>query len=126
MYGRSVALLTGLVALLGVGEIASALIIWRDNYPGGAPLLALLFSVPFFVVAALLRWHRVLAGAILAIVLSLFELANFPTWERRSTLDWVYQVGFAMTALASLVVAIAVVVLRHRAAVAVRHGATVS
>jgi peptidoglycan/LPS O-acetylase OafA/YrhL len=115
MYARSVKTLTLLIALLGVGELVSAVIIWKENYADAEPAFAVLFAVIFGGCAALLRLRKVVAGTVLATVLCLFEVVSFPSWTRHNALDWVYQATFAAIATAGLVTSVAVMVGRRRA-----------
>jgi hypothetical protein len=108
MNSRKLTVLISAAAVLAVGEIGSAIIIWRENYPGGLPLAAVVFAAFFAVGALLLRSAHTLAGAIFIGVVCLFEVVSFPGWARHNALDWVYQTTFAVVALAGLIAAIAV------------------
>lgn len=108
---RTLVVLAGALCL---GEIGSAVIIWRENYPDAQPWFAVVFAALFLTGAALVRSGRVAGGAILVGVLCLFELVTFPGWTRRGVLDWAYQFGYAALALAGLVTTIAVLVSRQR------------
>ncbi|HEX9527543.1 MAG TPA: hypothetical protein VF951_08590 [Streptosporangiaceae bacterium] len=37
MNGRKLTVLTTIAGLLGLGEFGSAVMIWRENYPGSLP-----------------------------------------------------------------------------------------
>jgi uncharacterized membrane protein len=115
MSQRIVRTLTVLTAGLAVGELISAVIIWREGYPDAAPVAAALFAIPFAVAALLLVSHRVVAGAVVAGLFSLFEAVQFPGWTRHSVLDAIYQSGYAALAIAVLVASGAVLVTRRRA-----------
>jgi hypothetical protein len=118
MNSRTLTVLTGTAATLALGEFGSAIIIWRENYPGSLPWAAVAFAVFFIAGAWLLRSGRVMAGTILAGVLCLFEVVSFSGWARHSVLDWAFQITFAAIALVGLIAAIAMLAdrLRHRAA----------
>ncbi|MGH8961419.1 MAG: hypothetical protein ACRDWT_09455 [Jatrophihabitantaceae bacterium] len=72
-----------LAAALCLGELGSAVIIWRENYPDAQPWFAVVFAALFLTGSALIRAGRVTGGAILVGVLCLFELVTFPGWTRR-------------------------------------------
>jgi hypothetical protein len=107
-------MLVVLAGLLSLGEIGSAVIIWRENYPDAQPLFAVAFAALFLTGAILVRGGRVAGGAVLVGVLCLFELVTFPGWTRHGALDWTYQFGYAALALAGLITTIAVLVSRQR------------
>jgi hypothetical protein len=49
----------------------------------------------FFLVATwLLRSGRVRAGAVFTGLLCLFEILEFPGWQRRNALDWATDTAF--------------------------------
>lgn len=106
--------LVALAGLLGLGEFASAVIIWKENYPDAQPLFAVAFGVLFLIGILLVRSGRVVGGAIFLGLLCVFELITFPSWTRRNALDWAYQFSYAAIALACLVTAITVLVSRQR------------
>ena len=108
--------LTGLTATMTVGEVISSVIIWREAYPDSQPLFAVAFAALFAVATVLLRTGRVPAGALLAEALCLFEVAAAPAWVHRTLLDWSTQLAFGTVALAGVVVAAAVLLIRLRAA----------
>jgi uncharacterized membrane protein len=115
MSQRIVRTLTVLTAALAVGELVSAVIIWREAYPDAAPVAAALFSVPFVVATLLLIGRRVVSGAVLAGLFSLFEAVQFPGWTRHSVLDATYQSVYATLAIAVLIGSVAALVSRRRA-----------
>jgi hypothetical protein len=117
MNGRKLTVLTAIAGMLAVGEFGSAVIIWLENYSGSFWPAGVAFGVFFLLAAWLLRSGRVVAGAVFASVLCLFEVVSFAGWTRHSTLDWVYQIAFALVSLAGLITAIAVLAsrIRHRA-----------
>ncbi len=106
--------LTALAGLLGIGEFASSIEIWQENYADSFPAGAALFGALFLLGAWLLRRTRVTAGTVLIIVLCLFELVSFPGWARHSTFDWVHQIVFAVVSLVTLGAAVALLVARQR------------
>ena len=118
MNGRKLTALTAITGILALGEFGSAVIIWQENYPGSIWPGAVAFGVFFLLAAWLLRSGRVIAGAVSAGLLCLFEVVSFAGWTRHSTLDWVYQATFALLSVAGLITAIAVLAdrMRHRAA----------
>jgi len=54
--------LTALAGALCLGELVSALIIWKENYADAVPAFAVVFGVLFLIGAGLLRGGRVTAG----------------------------------------------------------------
>ena len=115
MSQRIVRTLIVLTAALAVGELVSAVIIWREAYPDAAPVAAALFAIPFVVATLLLISHRVVAGTVVAGLFSLFEVVQFPGWTRHSVLDAIYQSAYAALAIAVLIASVAVLVTRRRA-----------
>jgi hypothetical protein len=111
MNNRTLATLAG---VLGVGKLANAVIIWRENYPDAQPWFAVVFAGLFFIGMALARAGRIAGGATLVGLLCVAELVGFPGWTRHNTLDWIFQVSDAAVTLAALVTAIAVFVSRQR------------
>jgi len=118
MNGRKLTVLSAITGILALGEFGSAVIIWLENYPGSFWPAAVAFGVFFLLAAWLLRSGRVVAGAVFAGVLCLFEVVSFAGWTRHNTLDWVYQITFALVSLAGLITVIAVLAgrIRQRAA----------
>jgi hypothetical protein len=118
MNGRTLKILTTIAAILTVGELGSAVMIWRENYPGSLPWAAVVFAVFFGTATWLLRSGRVTAGTIFAGLLCLFEVVEYPSWARHNIWDWVTGSAFAVVALAGLVTAIVVLAgrLRRKAA----------
>ena len=102
-----------LAGALSLGEIGSAVVIWKENYPDAQPLFAVVFAALFLVAALLVRSGRV-GGAILVGALCVFELISFPSWTRHSAFDWASQSVYAALALAGLLTAIAVLVSGQR------------
>jgi hypothetical protein len=113
--------LIALGSALAVGELVSAVIIWREAYADAAPVAAALFAIPFVVATILLVSRRVVAGAVVAGLFSLFEVVQFPGWTRHSLLDPIYQSAYATLAIALLITSVAVIVARRRAMVGPRH-----
>jgi hypothetical protein len=119
MHTRTVTVLTAIAVALGVAELGSSVIIWREAYPDSLPAAAVVFAALFLTGAWLLRSSRVVAGTVLVGVLCLFELVSFPGWTRHGALDWVYQIGCAALSLAGLAFAVAVLVNRRARSVTV-------
>jgi hypothetical protein len=113
MNVRTLAILAGVLSL---GEIGSAVVIWKENYPDAQPLFAVVFAALFLAAAFLVRRGWV-GGAILVGVLCVFELISFPSWTRHSAFDWASQSVYAAVVLAGLLTAIAVLVRRQRSLV---------
>ncbi len=118
MNGRKLTVLATIAGVLAVGEFGSSIIIWQENRPGSLPLAAVVFGVFFLIAAWLLRSGRVMAGAIFAGILCLFEVISFPSWQKHGALDWTTDTVFALASLAGLIAAIIVLAarLRRRAA----------
>ena len=114
MSARLLTSLTVLAAVLAVGEFVSAIVITVEHYPDSQPAWAVVFGVLFLVVALLLRTQRTVPGTVMALVLCLFEVVEYPAWARHNMFDWVSQTIYAVVALAGLVVAIALLVTRWR------------
>ncbi len=110
MHTRTLNVLTGLAAVLGLGEFISALIIKVEAYPDSFPEAAVAFGFFFLLAVWLLRSRRVTAGTVFVGILCLFEVVSFPGWTRHNALDWVFQIGFAVISLAGLITVIAVLV----------------
>jgi hypothetical protein len=118
MNSRKLAILTTIAAILALGEVGSAIMIWQENYPGSLPWAAVVFALFFFSATWLLRRGRATAGAVFAGLLCLFEVVEFPSWPKHNALDWTYQTTFVLVSLAGLIAAIAVLAdrIRRRAA----------
>jgi len=118
MNGRKITILTTVAGVLAVGEFASSVMIWKENYPGSFPLGAVAFGVFFLIAAWLLRSGRVTAGAVFTGLLCLVEVISYPGWQKHGALDWTYDSVFAVVSLAGLIAAIIVLAarLRRRAA----------
>jgi hypothetical protein len=106
MSRRPNRILLWLATALAVGEFLSAVVIAVESYPDAQPVFAVVFGLLFLVGAWLLRSGRVSAGAVVVGVLCLFEVATFPTWQRFTVLDWVFQVVDVCISLAGLAVAV--------------------
>jgi hypothetical protein len=114
MSDRTLTRLTILSAVLGVGELISAVIIAVENYRDSFVPGAVIFGVLFFVGTWLLRSGRVTAGTVLVGVLCVFEVVSFPSFQRHNALDWIYQVAYVVVALIALGMAVALFVSRRR------------
>ena len=120
MNGRKLTVLTTITAVLALGEFASAAMIGlgADGPEHSGWPFAAAFGTFFVVAAWLLRSGRILAGAVFAAILCLFEILNYPSWYRHSALDWTYDTAFALVTLAGLIGAIMVLAARLRRRVA--------
>jgi len=97
-----------LIALfLAAGEIVDAFFI---SFPAGAAVFAALL-----IVGVLWTRRGGIGGPILIAVLCVFEIANAPSWPRDTVGDWVSMTGFAIVALAGLLVAIGVILATRKA-----------
>ena len=114
MNGRMLTVLTAIAGILALGEFASSIVIWQDHLPGGLPLGVAVLAVFFVIAAWLLRSGRVRTGAIVAGILCLFEVINFPGWPRHGALEWTSDMAFALVSLAGLITAIVVLAGRLR------------
>jgi hypothetical protein len=108
MNDRKLKVMTTIAAVLTVGELGSAVMIWRENYPGSLPWAAVVFAVFFGIATWLLRSGRVTAGTVFAALLCLFEVVEYPSWAR------ITSSAFAVVALAGLGTAIVVLAGRLR------------
>jgi hypothetical protein len=114
MNGRMLTVLTTIAGILAVGEFASSIMIWQENYPGSLPLAAAVFGVFFLIATWLLRSGRVRAGAVFTGLLCLFEVISFPGWQKHGALDWSTDTLFALVSLVGLIAAITVLAARLR------------
>ena len=106
--------LTAVSLALAAGEAVASAVIWREAYPGSAPLLVLAFALPFLLAAGLVRSGRVVAGAVLTGVLCVFQLIEYPGLVRHNAFDWIFQSVFAAVSLSGLVIAVAVLIGHRR------------
>ena len=120
MNGRKLTILTAITAILALGEFASAVQIGlgADGSDHSGWPFAAAFGVFFLIAAWLLRSGRVMAGAIFAGVLCLFEIVSYPSWHKYGAWDWTYDTVFVLVSVAGLLGVITVLAsrLRHRAA----------
>jgi hypothetical protein len=93
-----------------IGEFVSATYIEVWMY-------ALAFGALFLLAAALVHRGSVLAGSVIATVLSLFELANYPLWLKTGAFDWIFDTFLAAAAAATLVAVGWLLAARRRVAV---------
>jgi hypothetical protein len=116
MNTRKLTVLTAITGILALGEFASAAMIalGEDGPDHSGWPFAVVFGVFFLIAAWLLRSGRVMAGAIFAGVLCLFEIVGFASWYKHGALDWTYDTVFDLVALAGLIGVIAVLVGRLR------------
>lgn len=94
-------LLILIALLLAAGEIVDAFFI---SFPAGAAVFAALL-----IVGVLWTRRGGIGGPILIAVLCVFEIANAPSWPRDTVGEWISMTGFAVVALAGLLVAIGVI-----------------
>ncbi len=94
-------LLISIALLLAVAEIVDAFFV---SFPAGPAVFAALL-----IVGVLWTRRGGIGGPILIAVLCVFEIANAPSWPRASLGDWIIAIGFALVALAGLLVAIGVI-----------------
>ena len=80
-------------------------------------MYALAFGALFLVAAALVHRGRVIAGVSIATVLSLFELANYPFWNKADAWDWIFDSILAAAAAATLAAVVRLLAERRRAVV---------
>jgi hypothetical protein len=113
MNTRKLTFLTALAGTLALAEFGSAVIIGLGKDPWGSSF-AVLFGGFFLLATWLLRSGRVGAGAIIAGILCLFEVIEFPSWHKHDVLDWVYQSAVALVALAGLIAVVALLAARFR------------
>ena len=81
-------------------------------------MYALAFGGLFLVGAALVHRGRVVAGAVIITVISLFELANYPFWRKNNAWDWIFDSVVGAAAAATLVAVVWLLATRRRAVVA--------
>ena len=94
-------LLILIALLLAAGEIVDAFFV---SFPAGAAVFAALL-----IVGVLWTRRGGIGGPILIAVLCVFEIANAPSWPRDTVGDWISMTGFAVVALAGLLVAVSVI-----------------
>jgi hypothetical protein len=120
MNTRKLTTLTVITAILALGEFGAAVQIglgMEGPDRAGAPFVAV-FGVLFLVAAWLLRRGRVVAGAVFAGILCLFNILQYPGWAKHGALNWTYDTAYAVALLAGLIGVIVVLAgrLRRRAA----------
>ena len=120
MNTRKVTALTVITAILALGEFASAVQIGlgADGPDHSGWPFAVAFGTFFLIAAWLVRSGRIVAGAVLAGLLCLFEILSYPSWYKHGTLSWTYDTAFALVSLAGLIGAITVLAGRLRRRVA--------
>lgn len=97
-------------AIQALGEFISATYIevW---------MFALAFGVLLLLSAELVRRGRIVAGSVIAVALSLFELANYPLWRKANAWDWIFDSVLAAAAAVTVVAAVWLLGTRRHAAV---------
>lgn len=113
---RSASTLTKLALVMAVGECISAVVIAVENYADAVPEFAVVFAALFFTGAWLLHKQRIVAGAALVGLLTVFEIVTFPSWQKHNTFDWVWDVTYAVIAAVALVFAIRTLISHRRLA----------
>jgi hypothetical protein len=73
-----------------------------------------LFGASFLLGVWLVRSGRVTVGAVLVGLLALFEVLNFPLWEKNGTADWIITLAFLVVSIAALAAAAVVLATRRR------------
>jgi len=94
--------------LLGLSEIAQIFII---ETPAPAAVFAFLF-----LGAAWLMRRGQFSGVYVIGILALIELAGLPFYERKTTSDWVWEIGFGVASVVALASAITVLFQKRRGA----------
>jgi uncharacterized protein involved in response to NO len=102
------------VAALGIGELVTAVINWREHTPDSEPVLLALFALPWLAAYLLLRAGRIATGAIVSGLLCALIAVSFMGWRHHTTLDRIWQIGYAAVALGGLVLSIVVLLDRSR------------
>lgn len=92
--------------LLGLGEIAQMFVI---DTPAGAALMAFLF-----LGAVWLMRRGKFSGVYVIGILAFIELVGLSIFERKTTSDWVWHIGFGVVSVVALVSAITVLVQKRR------------
>ncbi len=101
MLNRLIVCLTAVTALLAVGEVVSA---FQIAVPGFAIVFAALLAA-----SSLMLWRRwVIPGAVLAALLTLVEVLNYPGWQKHGVGDWIFDSAFAVVSAIGLVLAVVV------------------
>jgi len=110
MSNRSItSTLLVLAVVLGIGE-------FLDAFEVDTPGFAVLFGILFLVGAALVYRGLVTIGAIWIGLLALFEVLNYPMWEKSTAADKIITAAFLIVSLAALIVAVWCLVARRRSA----------
>jgi hypothetical protein len=77
-------------------------------------MFALVFGALFLIAAALVHRGRIIAGAAIGTVISLFELANYPFWRKNNAWDWIFDSLLAAAAAATLAAVVWLLATRAR------------
>jgi hypothetical protein len=72
------------------------------------------FGVLFVLAAYLVRRGQVVAAAVIDTVLSIFLLANYPSWDKTGAFDWILDTAIALAAAATLGAVVCVLVDRRK------------
>lgn len=103
--GNALKLTIATGVLLGLGEVAQIFMI-------AAPVMAAIFALLFLGAAWMARSQR-MTGVIVIGVLAVLELLFLPSYERKTTSDWIVQAAFGV-ASALAAVSSATVLIRQR------------
>lgn len=99
---------------LGLINPLTSIIVSVEHVPNAEPVMLAFFVLPWLVAAELVRRGKLLAGAIVAGLLSLMNIVSFPGWTRTSALDWTVQIVAAAASVACLALAVTTIVRRNR------------
>jgi Na+/proline symporter len=111
---RSADILTKLALAMAIGECVSAVAIAVEDYKGSVPAFAVVFAALFFGGFWLLRTRRVVAGACVVGLLSVFEIVSFPGWQKHNSYDWAFDVVYAIVGTVTLVFAVRTLIDQRR------------
>lgn len=100
--------LPALALVMGTAELSTAPDI-------EVPWFAAIFGVAFLLGAALVARGRVLAGAVVITLFSLFEIVNYPFWTKQGVGDWLVDTGFLLVSLAAVVCGVRAIAARRHA-----------
>jgi hypothetical protein len=99
---------------LGLINPLTSIIVAAEHVPNAEPVMLAFFVLPWLVAAEFVRRGKLVAGAIVAGLLSLMNIVSFPGWTRTSALDWTVQMVAATGAAACLALAVTLLVQRTR------------
>ena len=116
-------LLVALAVALAALNVAATITVSVEHLKDSEPVMLGLFTIPWLVGAELVRRGKLVAGAVLLSLMSLMIIVSAPGWKHGGAADVVEQIASAAGAVVCLVVAVTLVVRRHRGTV-VTAGAT--